>query len=105
MARSILKVTFIYSAAGRCVNRKRRPARRALHPVDAALAPGLPAPALPAVGADAVQLHPVASDDEAQEPADPLLEPFEFLAGELHDLPTTLADDVVVLLGLLDRFV
>src|SRR5437867_7041599 len=66
--------------------------------VDAVLA-ARPAPAaLPARRADAVELHPVAADDEAEEAADALLQALELLAGELHDLAAALADDVVVVL-------
>jgi hypothetical protein len=72
--------------------------------LDAALAGRLPALALAAFRADAVELHAMAPDREAEEPADPLLQPLELLARELDDLPAPLADDVVVVLGLvLDR--
>ena len=73
----------------------------ALHPVDASFATGLVLAALAALRADAVELHAVAADDEAEEAPDPLLETLEFLAGELDDLPAALADDVVVMLRFL----
>src|SRR5207244_9118406 len=78
--------------------------RVASDPVDAPLAPRLLPPAFAAGGADAVELHPVAADREAEEASDPLLQPLELVAGELDDLPAALADDVVVMLVLaLDR--
>src|SRR5438093_8146372 len=69
-----------------------------MHAALAAAAPPAPLAALPA---DAIQLHAVAPDDEAEEAADALLEPLELLAGELDDLPAALADDVIVRLRLL----
>src|SRR5262249_13364912 len=63
-------------------------------------------PALTALLADAVQLHPVPAHDEAEEAGDLLLEALQLVARELDDLAAALADDVVVvLLLLLDRFV
>src|SRR5262245_15615759 len=73
---------------------------RRLHLLDAALrAPAAP-PALPALGADPVELHAMAAHDESEEPGDALLELLELLAVELDDLPAALADDVVVVLFL-----
>src|SRR5207302_4486668 len=62
------------------------------------------AAAFAAGGADAVELHAVATDDEAEEAADAVLVALELLAGKLDDLAAALADDVVVLATLgLDR--
>jgi len=69
----------------------------------AALAPCRMLGTLAAVLADAVELHPVPRDDEAEEAADLVLEPLQLLARELDDLPAALADDVVVLRFALDR--
>ena len=79
----------------------RNPRRRRLRSRD-----GRVLAALPAVRADAVELHPVAAHDEAQEAGDPLLLALELLAVELDDLAAALADDVVVVLRrLLGRLV
>src|SRR5262249_58351661 len=74
--------------------------------MDAVLAARVAMPAFPALGADAVELHTVAADNEAEKAPDPLLQSFELLARNLHDLAAALADDVVVVLGLLlDRLI
>ena len=105
---SILKVTFNYFGVTSAVN---QPGGLLLRPpppavsrcgvldlLDAALrATGAPA-TFPALGADAVELHPVAAHDEAEEARDALLQLLELLAVELDDLPAALADDVVVVL-------
>src|SRR5206468_5963830 len=66
--------------------------------VDAALAARVAPAAFPALRADAVELHPVAPDHEAEEAPDALLQALELLARELDDLAAALADDVVVVL-------
>src|SRR5215470_9859050 len=82
------------------------PYAKSLYAVDAVLAAGVAVPTFPTLGADAVELHTVAADDEAEKAPDPLLQALELLARELDDLAAALADDVVVMLGLLlDRLV
>src|SRR2546422_3758225 len=81
-----------------------RPAGTPLDAVHAVLGAGRAPPALAALGADAVELHAVASHHEAEEAPDAVLEALQLLARELDDLAAALADDVVVVLALgLDR--
>src|SRR5262249_24317749 len=75
------------------------PGARLLDPLYAALAP--PRAAFATLAADAVQLELVAAYDEAEKPRDPLLQLLQLVAGELHDLSTALADDVIVVLHFL----
>src|SRR2546425_5353551 len=80
------------------------PASLASDAVHAVLGTGRAPPALPALGADAVELHAVAPHHEAEEATDAVLEALQLLARELDDLAAALADDVVVVLALaLDR--
>src|SRR6266516_1807340 len=80
------------------------PASPASDAVHAVLGTGRAPTALAALGADAVELHPVAPHHEAEEATDAVLEALQLLARELDDLAATLADDVVVVLALaLDR--
>src|SRR5579864_2368573 len=71
---------------------------RKLDFVDPSLAPGLAITSFAARRADAVELHAMAADDEAEEAPDPLLQPLELLARELDDLAAALAEDVIVVL-------
>src|SRR6516165_8118497 len=75
-----------------------QPSASGLDLLDPARRPAPAPPALPALRADAVELHPMPAHDEAEEARDPLLELLELLAVELDDLPAALADDVVVVL-------
>src|SRR5579862_114586 len=81
-----------------------RHGRGSLYAMDAAFGGAVVAAAFAAGGADAVQLHAVAADGEAEEAADAVLQVLELLAGKLDDLAAALADDVIVLARLgLDR--
>src|SRR5579885_1676813 len=90
---SLIEIGYQFHTAGRPLSSPFY--GRRLHPVHAVLATRAAA-ALAAVCAHAVELDAVAAHDEAQKPADALLEPLELLARELDDLPAALADDVVV---------
>src|SRR5262249_37517621 len=82
----------------RATERPTLASRSGLDLLDPARRPAPAPPTLPALRADAVELHPVTAHDEAEEARDPLLELLELLAVELDDLPAALADDVVVML-------
>src|SRR5213593_15971 len=78
-----------------------RPARnpRTLDAVHAVLGAGRAPPALAALGADAVELHAVASHHEAEEATDAVLEALQLLALALDQLEARLAVVEVALGG------